>query len=261
MNIWDSVQRGLEKATQEAARIAKAQRLRSTIDNLSRQINTGQQMLFSRTMELFATGQLTQSELLSLCQELVSLRQQLEQAQVELKATQGQGVPLPGAQPGPSTAATNLAQPAQPSTGPHPQAGDLAYIPPTPAYQSHFDPTIPVTVPPPPPGVNTAISSLDTISMPAGTSSSGTVPRCTNCNVEIVPGNIYCHNCGAPTQDSDLFHLPTVRGSASEQSYAVADQQTVQDTAAMSIETGEVESGNLHLQSSKEPQIEKDGGQ
>ena len=40
MPLWDSVQRSLEKASQEAARIAKTQRLRSTIDGLTRQVNT-----------------------------------------------------------------------------------------------------------------------------------------------------------------------------------------------------------------------------
>ena len=56
MNIWDSVQRGLEKATHEAARIAKAQRLRTTLEGLSKQIEMQQGAIVSKAMELFQHG-------------------------------------------------------------------------------------------------------------------------------------------------------------------------------------------------------------
>src|SRR5205085_10203652 len=88
MPLWDSVQRSLEKASQEAARIAKTQRLRSIIDGLSRQINLQNNSILNKTMDLFITGQLTQSELLPLCKELANLQQQLNQAQTELKQLQ-----------------------------------------------------------------------------------------------------------------------------------------------------------------------------
>src|SRR5436189_6159964 len=84
MPLWDSVQRGLEKASQEAARIARTQRLRSTIDGLARQLNMQHNAIFNKTMDLFVTGQLTQSELLPLCQEMINLQQQMNQAQNEL---------------------------------------------------------------------------------------------------------------------------------------------------------------------------------
>src|ERR1019366_10417070 len=90
MNIGDSVQRGLEKATQEATRRARTQRLRSTIDTVTQQIHTQEDDLIVRTMELFAAGKLTQSELLPLCQTLTNLQQQLEQAQHELNLVQSQ---------------------------------------------------------------------------------------------------------------------------------------------------------------------------
>ncbi|MDQ6662118.1 MAG: hypothetical protein M3Z24_14280, partial [Chloroflexota bacterium] len=82
MPLWDSVHRGLEKASQEASRIARTQRLRSNIDTFARQITTQQSNLLSKTMELFTSGQLTQNELTPLCQELVNLQQQLNQAQM-----------------------------------------------------------------------------------------------------------------------------------------------------------------------------------
>src|SRR5579859_852606 len=91
MNIWDSVHRGLEKASHEAGRIARAQKLRSQIDGLSRQLNTQQNVLINRTMELYTSNQLSQSQLLPICNELASLQQQLEQAQNELKQLHSQG--------------------------------------------------------------------------------------------------------------------------------------------------------------------------
>src|ERR1051326_8911081 len=88
MPLWDSVQRSLEKASHEAARIAKAQRLRSTIDGLTRQLNTQSNNLVNKAMDLFSTGQLTQGELLPLCQEITNLQQQMNQAINELKQIQ-----------------------------------------------------------------------------------------------------------------------------------------------------------------------------
>src|SRR5437588_1464702 len=66
MPLWDSVQRSLEKASQEAARMAKTQRLRYTIDGLSRQLSTQNNNIVNKTMDLFRAGELTQSELLPL---------------------------------------------------------------------------------------------------------------------------------------------------------------------------------------------------
>src|SRR6266480_6657365 len=103
MPLWDSVQRGLEKASQEAARIARTQRLRSNIDGLSRQMYAQNNAIFNKTMELFVSGQLTQSELLPLCQEMINLQQQLNQAQNELKQLQAQSSQPPGPTSYPST--------------------------------------------------------------------------------------------------------------------------------------------------------------
>ena len=88
MPLWDSVQRSLEKASQEAARMAKTQRLRYTIDGLSRQISTQSNNIVNKTMDLFTAGELTQSELLPLCQEITNLQQQMNQAINELKQIQ-----------------------------------------------------------------------------------------------------------------------------------------------------------------------------
>ncbi|HLZ61845.1 MAG TPA: zinc ribbon domain-containing protein [Ktedonosporobacter sp.] len=233
MNIWDSVHRGLEKASHEASRIARTQRLRSTIDGLTRQINTQQGSVLTRIMELFSTGRLTQNELIPLCQELANLQQQLAQAQHELKQLQAQ-TPAPAAQ--------NV--PATPPSDPYPVGGEIAptvYAPPPPGYPAYIDSTVPSPIPPPPPGVDPlTVSAMETVAMPIdapppppgadpySASAMGTVAMpaesptppntgkryCQQCHAEVIPGNVYCHNCGSPVQNFESSYLPTTRGSA-----------------------------------------------
>ena len=232
MNIWDSVHRSLEKASHEAARIAKIQRLRSTIDSVTRQIHTRQDLLISRTMEIFAAGQLTQSELLAICQELANLRRQLDQAQSDLRATQSAGPP--------ATPAGTPQLPASPQASGSEAA--TAYAPPPPDYQFYFDPTEQVTAPPPPPGADPlTVSARETIIMNPGTlpgANTETAPTehtlyCPQCQAALAVGNAYCHNCGAPVQDNALSHLPTVRGGMLEPIYPTG-QATLPEDAATS---------------------------
>jgi hypothetical protein len=190
-NIWESMQRGLEKASHEAARIGRIQRLRSTVDNLSRQLTTQNNLLVTRTMEIFAAGQMTQSELLSVCQDLTILRQQLDQAQHELKLLLNQGSVPPQSPAGQTPIGPN------PITGgeiaptvPIPLMPSTLTAPPPPGY-STVENTMPVPVPPPPPGVQAA--------------------RCPQCQAELPPGNAYCSNCGSYIESSAVQHSPTVR--------------------------------------------------
>lgn len=214
MNIWDSVQRGLEKASNEAARIARIQRLRSTIDNLNRQVSTQQDALLARAIETFLEGRMVQPELLPICQELVSLQQRLAQAQSELKLQQQQAS-------SPTTqTASDPTLPATPITGPGSgnEAAPTVYTPPPPPYyQPYADPTMPVPVPPPPPGVEPFdISTLET-KVIEGEAQPVTGKRlCPTCGEEALPGHAYCQNCGAFLEGREAAHLPTVRASNSE---------------------------------------------
>lgn len=235
MNLWDSVQRGLEKATHEATRLAKIQRLRSSIDALSRQLHTEQGRLVTRTMEIFSAGQLSQPELLPICQELTSLQQQLDQAQFELKQVQQQQAPTQSPLP-PGTTSYMTGDEAAPTM----------YAPPPPEYQSSVEAT---QVAPPPPGTGPfTVSSMETISMPPS------AQRCPRCSSELIPGNAYCHNCGLAVQDSEAAHLPTMRPGTLE-SYYPAGQETVRGTEPENMETvrGTPPSGD-------KPSNEKDGG-
>jgi hypothetical protein len=222
MPIWDSVQRGLEKASQEAQRIAKIQRLRSTTDNLSRQMNTQHGNLINKTMELFISGQLTQVELLPLCQELIYLKQQLDEAQNELRQVQA-------------------AQPA--GQMPHATEGNYEMPPtvyaPPPNYDTFVAGNEDLT-PPPPPGIEPlTISAMSTVIMnapPPSPSSPEAQPEkrlCPACKAELQSDFAFCHNCGTLIQDIESQHLPTARAGMPELAFP-SNEQTVQGDATIS---------------------------
>ena len=224
MPLWDSVQRSLEKASQEAARMAKTQRLRYTIDGLSRQISTQSNNIVNKTMDLFSAGELTQSELLPSCQEITNLQQQLNQAQNELKQIQA-------------------TQPQ--TTGPQTMPGaPNPYLSSGPEYQSYLDSTQGGTVAPPPPGVESlTVSSTETIQISAGVAPppSAVAGRCAVCHAELAPNNAFCHSCGAPVQDINSPQLPTVRGGTLEQIYpgGQTTYSPATDTSSREAEKGE----------------------
>ncbi|MBO0796116.1 MAG: zinc ribbon domain-containing protein [Ktedonobacteraceae bacterium] len=227
MNFWESVNRGLDKASREAARIARTQKLRSTIDGLNRQITTQRDILVNRAMDLFISGGLQQSELLLICQEITNLQQQLNQTQNELRQLQ-QGQGAAGTSPNVYSISPQgelPATPIPPTIPPTPAQGEgMATLPDYQSYPSSIMPPPPPGVevagsspstlpaPPPPPGVDpSTISSLDTnILQPPPPPSA--IPRlCPACQAEIVPNTAYCHRCGAFIQAGNAAHLPTAR--------------------------------------------------
>lgn len=233
MPLWDSVQRSLEKASQEAARMAKAQRLRSTIDGLSRQIYTQHNNLLNKTMELFVAGQLTQGELLPFCHELVNLQQQLNQAQAELKQVQANQAQA-GAQNQYLPPGTDVPAPSPYAPTPE-ESAQTTFAPPPPEYQSYLDSTQGMTVAPPPPGVNPlAESATETVRMGAGATpaSSPALRRCPACQAELAPGTAFCQNCGSLVQDINSPHLPTVLAGNMEPVYPEGQATVRSDTNA-----------------------------
>ena len=267
MNIWDSVHRGLDKASKEAGRIARMQRLRFQIDKAARQINTQESTLLHQIMDLFMAGQLTQGELLPLCHELMSLRQQVTQAQSELQILQSQGPqPPPSGQSGTQEIAAPLSGEIAPTIyAPPPPASS------TPSYQP-FDATVPaIPPPPPPPGMdlqtlhsqetvmNTlsagdandplTISTQETMFMHEG--GSGQQPddeaaraliergqqsdmenrqRCPQCHAEALPGYYFCQNCGGALLPQESHYQPTIRATGSESFYQ-SEQETIFSSA------------------------------
>jgi hypothetical protein len=254
MNIWDSVHKGLDKASKEAGRIARMQRLRFQLDKVARQLHTQESTLLHQVMDLFMAGQLTQGELLPLCHELMSLQQQLVQAQSELQMLQSQG-PQP-----PQSGQAGLQELNAPAT-PGGEIAPTMYAPPPP-----FDATVPA-VPPPPPGMDlqtphsqetvmntvsaanamdaSTISSQETMFMHQGEFSqrpgdeaagasiekgqqSGGESRqhCPQCHVEVLPGYYFCQNCGSALLPAEGYYPPTLRASGSESFYQ-SGQETV----------------------------------
>jgi hypothetical protein len=230
MNIWDSVHRGLEKASHEAARIARIQKLRTQIDGLSRQFNSQQSTLINRTMELFTSNQLTQNQLLPICSELLSIQQQLEQAQNELKQVQSQ-MPQPQQPqtPLPPVNTTTTYQVTSPYSGN--EIPPTIYAPPPPnSDQQPYAAEQNAPVPPPPPGPQT-ISAMETLLLGATPTPPPppAIPisiRCAGCHAEITSGLAFCPNCGRAVQENPLAHLPTMRGGTLEPFYPPG-QETV----------------------------------
>lgn len=224
MPLWDSVQRSLEKATHEAARIARTQRLRSTIDGLTRQINTQHNSIVNKAMDMLVSGQLTQGELYQLCQEMMSLQQQLNQARTEMQQLQVQ-------------ASQSQTTPPQTPTGPggsvpNETGGEsiqpVVYAPP-PEYPSYLDSTSAASVPPPPPGVEAlTVSAMKTAEMNEGTpiSSSSAKQFCSVCQAELFTNHAFCQSCGAPVRINDSQHEPTMRVGSVEYNYP-ADEATM----------------------------------
>lgn len=209
MPLWDSVQRSLEKASQEAARIARTQRLRSTIDGLTRQINIQQSNIVNKAMDMFVAGQLSQGELYQLCQEMMNFQQQLNQARTEMQQLQVQ-------------ASQSQTPPPQTSTGP---GGSV------PEYPSYLDSTSAAPVPPPPPGVAAlTVSAMETVEMNQGTPSSSSSGKqfCSVCQAELFPNHAFCQSCGAPVRINvnDSQYTPTMRVGSVEYNY-LADGATM----------------------------------
>jgi hypothetical protein len=207
MNIWDSVHRSLEKASQEAGRIARIQRLRSTADALSRQIQIQHAKIVERAMDLFVLGRLTQPELVSLCQEFASLQQQLAQVQQELKQVQSFSGPAnaPGATP-PINVEETMPAPAPP--------------PPPTVYPLPVDSTTPIP-PPPPTGEPHTVSGVETLlpTMPAPITRE--IALCRVCQAELLPGHAFCHQCGTAISSPETS-LPTLRSSPVTQGPTIA---------------------------------------
>ena len=200
------MQRGLEKATHEAGRIAKTQRLRATLEGLSKQIETQQAAIIGTAMELFKNGQLTQHELLLLCQELSNSQQQLVQAQSELKAIQNQ---------------------SSSNTQAIPSAMTVAYT--QPPYEP-YENTQPDLVPPPPPGVEPlTVSSLETMRASQAVDTS-----CRVCQAPLVPGNAFCHNCGTPVNIDAALYQRTIRATIGEGAESGQGEGTILDVAELS---------------------------
>jgi hypothetical protein len=232
MNLWDSVQRGLEKATQEAGRIAKTQRLRATVDGLNREINIQSGTLVGKTMELFLAGHLTQAEILPICQEIARLQQQLAQTQNELKLAQA-NTPPNTAPPPPGAATPYPPPPTIPAQTLYPPAPvgssePTIYAPPPPGYEPYTAGGSDVTAPPPPGMEGLTLSQIETMALNTMATPGTGQRRCTNCQAALTPTDEFCHTCGTPARTNEAEHSPTIRA---ETTPTVAEVNTASEEA------------------------------
>ena len=137
MSFLESIQHGLEKATQEASRIAKIQHLHNVTTDLNFKSSQQGQNLVSKAMEMYHQGILAQGELTAICKQIDDYQQQMAEVQAELQKLQSpdddasqQAAPpipqVPGAYPAYPQAVPGTVPPGYPAY-PAPPAGYPAY--------------------------------------------------------------------------------------------------------------------------------------
>src|SRR6266851_9665131 len=85
MSFLESIQHGLEKASQEAARITKIQHLHNVTTDLTFKASQQGQSLIAQAMDLYRSGHLAQGELAAVCQQITTYQQQINEVQEELQ--------------------------------------------------------------------------------------------------------------------------------------------------------------------------------
>lgn len=110
MSFLESIQHGLEKASQEAARIAKIQHLHNVVTDLNFKVSQQGQNLVAKAMDMYQQGVLAQGELTTICHQITEYQQQLKEVQEELQRLQtaedaaaqqaAPAVPAPAGYPG-----------------------------------------------------------------------------------------------------------------------------------------------------------------
>lgn len=88
MGLFDSVQKGIEKASAETSRLVRVNRLKQQIDGKRIEITQQSIALANRTMELFGSGQPLPPELVGFCQAIVALQNQIVAIDEEIRQTQ-----------------------------------------------------------------------------------------------------------------------------------------------------------------------------
>ncbi|MEO7019503.1 MAG: hypothetical protein ABI234_05075 [Ktedonobacteraceae bacterium] len=127
MSFLESIQHGLEKASQEAARITKIQHLHNIVNDLTFKASEQGQALLAQAMDMYRNGHLGQGELVVICQQIATYQQQINEVNAELQRlhepesnVEQQAAPPAGypanqqAAPTPAYAAPTAALPAQP---------------------------------------------------------------------------------------------------------------------------------------------------
>lgn len=98
MSFLESIQHGLERASQEASRITKIQHLHNVVNDLDFKAAQEGQTLIAKAMEMYQQGILAQGELTAICQQIATFQQQINEVNEELQRLQNDA-PAEEAQP------------------------------------------------------------------------------------------------------------------------------------------------------------------
>lgn len=147
MSFLESIQHGLEKASQEATRIAKIQHLHNVANDLTFKAAQQGQNIVSKAMEMYKQGILAQGELTAICKQIADYQQQLNEVQEELQRLQA--ATDEAGQPAAPAAPAQAGYPAYPQAAPA-----QAYAPGTvpPGYPAYPTPQPGYAYPTPQPG-------------------------------------------------------------------------------------------------------------
>lgn len=85
MSFLESIQHGLEKASQEAARLTKIQHLHNVINDLTFKTSQQGEKLIAQAMEMYHNGHLGQGELVAICQQIATYQQNINEVHEELE--------------------------------------------------------------------------------------------------------------------------------------------------------------------------------
>lgn len=129
MSFLESIQHGLEKASQEASRITRVQHLHNATTDLNFKAAQEGQTLIAKAMEMYHQGILAQGELTAICQQIATYQQQINEVNEELQRLQSDS---PEAEP-------QIPQPPQPAQAYAPGTVPPGY-PPYPAPPAGYPP-------------------------------------------------------------------------------------------------------------------------
>jgi hypothetical protein len=141
MSFLESIQHGLEKASQEAAHITKIQHLHNVATDLTFRVSQEGQTLITKAMELYYGGALSQGELVAICQQIATYQQQMNEVHTELQQLQSSqeesNQPEAAVPPPPAPAGYPAYPPAAPPQAYAPGTVPYAY-PPYPAQAAGY---------------------------------------------------------------------------------------------------------------------------
>lgn len=159
MSFLESIQHGLEKASQEATRITKIQHLHNVVNDLTFKTSQQGQTLIAQAMDMYHNGRLGQGELVVICQQIATYQQQINEVQEEIQRLQQH-------ENNPDQQAVPIAPPPTGYSAYPQDAPTQAYITPTAPLVQPDNPTYPIATSTEPPTILSAASQDIQTQMP-----------------------------------------------------------------------------------------------